>query len=153
MNISYCNPREASWNTHTCPSNAHYHSCHHKHSRTQTHIYSPCSILIRKTSDPIHCYCVHIPYKVLSLSNCLFFTCTSPGVFCRISVGFMPRKYESITAPITPMFLPVPHTAVFKQIPFFTIKTLQLYSLSIAMCIGFVDVHPSRDCIESSNPI
>ena len=123
-------------------------------TRTHKHTYTPCAaatdsvdvIVIGMAFHLIHYRNVHSPYKVLFLSF--------PQYLQPLYGGFYTRNPNRITAQINPKFLLFPHAAVCTQIPFSPIETLQFHSLSIAMFIRFViDVLPSRDCVECSDPI
>ena len=114
----------------------------HKHKHTYTPRAAATDpvyvILIDMGFRLIHYRNVHFLYKVLFLSF--------PQYLQSLYGGFYIRNKSKVS--------PFSHAAVSKQIPFSTIKTLQLYSLSIVMCIRFmIDVRPSRDCVECFDPI
>ena len=122
----------------------------HKHKHTYTPRAAAMDsldvILIDMTFHLIHYRNVHFPYKVLFLSF--------PQYLQPLYGGFYTRKSKSNHCSNKSKVSPFSHAAVSTEIPFCTIKALQLYSLSIVVCIRFIiDIRPSRDCVESSNPI
>ena len=124
------------------------------HSQTQTHIHSMCgsnglcwchSNWHDIPSNPLPQY-VHFPYKVLFLSF--------PQYLQPLYGGFYTQKSKSNHCSNKSKVSPFSHAVVSTEIPFCTIKALQLYSLSIVMCFRFIiDIRPSRDCFECCDPI
>ena len=122
----------------------------HKHKHTYTPRVAATDsvdvILIDMTFHLIHYRNVHFPYKVLFL--------TFPQHLQPLYGGFYTWKSKSKHCSNKSKVPPLSHAAVSGEIPFSTIKILQFYSLFIVMCIGFIiDVRPSRDCVECSDPI
>ena len=123
-------------------------------TRTHKHTYTPRAaatdsvdvILIDMTFHQIHYRNVHFPCKVPFLS---FLQYLQP-----LYGGFYTQKSKSNHCSHKSKVSPFSRAAVSEKISFSTIKTLQFYSLSIVMCIRFIiDVRPSRDCVECSDPI